>query len=296
MTRKENMLNYLHHRPCDEIPADGDIMLMGNTDLIETLDIPVCERPLTGSGYDVFGVHWSEGTDASHYTQGQPPIYDDIEDWRSQVRFPNVEKFDWAQLKADAQKVDRENKVVNVVMYNGPFERTTMLTSFEDCLVNLMISPEDYADLIGAIADYKIALIHKIWEAAQPDVYLIHDDWGTMKNTFMRPDMWREIIKPHTQRIYDAIHSHGAVVAQHSCGAITPLVPDMVEMGADVWDGEADCNDLPALKKQYEGQMVIPLKLPHAEMVAAMGDMSDVPPLPGAKYGGYAEYPEFLFT
>lgn len=294
MTRKENMLRYLHHLPCDQIPDDGEIMLMGSTDLITTLDVPVCERPLIGSGYDVFGVHWTAGGDAPHYTQGQEPRYEDIEDWRSEVKFPNIEKFDWAQLKADAEKVDRENKIVNVVMYNGPFERTTMLTSFEDCLVNLMISPEDYADLIGAIADYKIALIHKIHEAAQPDVYLIHDDWGTMKNTFMSPEMWREIIKPHTQRIYDAIHSHGAVVAQHSCGAITPLVPDMVEMGADVWDGEADCNDLPALKKQYEGKLVIPLKLPHAMMLAA-GEISEMPPLPGAKYGGYEEFPEFLF-
>ena len=81
--------------------------------------------------------------------------------------------------------MNREEKVVNVVMYNGPFERSTMLTSFEDCLVNMMVSPEDFKDLIDAIADYKIALIHKIWECAQPDVYLIHDDWGTMKNTFM---------------------------------------------------------------------------------------------------------------
>ena len=73
MTRKENMLRYLHHLPCDEIPGDGEIMLMGNTDLITTLDVPVCERPLIGSGYDVFGVHWTAGGDAPHYTQGQEP-------------------------------------------------------------------------------------------------------------------------------------------------------------------------------------------------------------------------------
>lgn len=295
MTKKENMLRFLHHLPCDEATDPASIVLMGNTDVIETLDIPVCERPLVGSGYDVFGVHWTAAGDAPHYTPGQEPIYDDIEDWRSQVRFPNIEKFDWEALKADAAKVNRDEKIVNVVMYNGPFERTTMLTSFEDCLVNMMVSPEDYKDLIDAIADYKIALIHKIWECAQPDVYLIHDDWGTMKNTFMSPDMWRELIKPATQRIYDAIHSHGAVVAQHSCGAIGPLVPDMVEMGADFWDGQSDCNDLETLNKEYGDKMIIPIKASFAEMMADM-DPTMMGPLPGAKYGGYEEYPEFLYT
>ena len=296
MTKKENALAYLHHKPCEYVPSDSDLAFMGDSELVYTLDIPVRERPLVGEGYDVFGVHWSASNGASHYTIGQDPVYDDIEEWQEQVRFTDIEKFEWDQLREDAKKVDREKYLVNVVMYNGPFERTTMLTSFEDCLVNLISDPEDFADLIGAIADYKIALIHKIWECAQPDVYLIHDDWGTMKNLFMRPEMWREVIKPHTKRIYDAIHSHGAVVAQHSCGAIRSVVGDMVEIGADVWDAQADCNDLPALRREFEGRLIIPNKVRFsAPPPSDEGMAGPAPMMPNQKYGAYEEYPEFLY-
>lgn len=290
MTERENALRFLHHQPYDHKPDPAQLALMGNTELVRSLDVPVCERPMFGSGYDVFGVHWTATDGFSHYTVGQEPAYDDIEDWRGQLRIPNIEKFDWDALRADAEAVDREKQLVNVVLYTGPFERATELTSFEDCLVNLITDPEDFADLIGALADYKIALIEKIWECAKPDVFLIHDDWGTARSTFMNPDLWREVIKPHTQRIYDAIHAHGAVIAQHSCGAIAPLIPDMVEMGADAWDGQPECNDFPALEAEFGDRLVFLEKAPHPPLPAG-----EKPQLPGTKYGAYAEYPAFLF-
>ena len=289
---KEEALRYLHHEPGAQAPDIRLLDMMIGSELVKILEIPVRERPMKGDGYDVFGVHWTGTDSASHYTHGQKPVYDDIEDWREQVRFPDIEKFEWDQLRADAEQVDREKHLVSVVLYTGPFERATELTSMEDCLVNLMIDPESFGELIGAIADYKIAVIEKIWENARPDVYLIHDDWGTMKSTFMHPDLWRQVIRPHTQRIYDAIHAHGAIVAQHSCGAIGPLVGDMVEMGADCWDGQPECNDYPALKARY-GDRLIFLEKP---LLTEAEDGAPMPPLPGAKYGGYAEYPEFLFT
>ena len=290
MTEKENLLHYLRFEPCEHEPAPEQLDFMAGGELVKVLDIPVRERPLHGSGYDVFGVHWSATADVSHYTTDQKPVYDDIEDWQSQVRFPDIEKFEWDQLRADAATVDRSRQLVNVVMYCGPFERTTMLTSMEDCLVNLMLDSESFADLIGAITDYKISLVEKIWDCAQPDVYLLHDDWGTAKSTFMRPELWREVIKPHTARLYNAIHAHGALILQHSCGAIGPLVGDMVELGANLWDGQPECNDFSALRAQYGDRLHILEKPPRRAMAGAVK-----PPMPNEKYGGYAEYPEFLF-
>ena len=290
MTEKENALHFLRHEAYDHKPDPVQLCLMGSSDLVTTLDIPVCERPMFGSGYDVFGVHWSATNGFSHYTVGQKPVYDDIEDWRSQVRFPNIEKFDWDALRADAAAVDRSRRIVNVVLYTGPFERATELTSFEDCLVNLITDPEDFSDLLGAIADYKIALIEKIGECARPDVYLFHDDWGTARSTFMNPELWRQVVKPHIRRIYDAIHAQGAIAAQHSCGAIAPLVGDMVEMGADAWDGQEECNDFPALRRQYGDRLVFLEKAP-----LPSGPDAALPPLPSPKYGAYEQYPAFLF-
>ncbi len=292
MNKRETILRFLKRLPCDTHPTPMELQMMGVSPCIRPVDVPLCERPFGGTGYDVFGVHWSAAPQASHYTPGQPPIYDDIERWQEQVRFPNLAHFPWDDLRRQAAQIDRTQFLVSAVLLNGPFERTTTLTSFEDCLVNLITEPEAFSDLIGAIADYKIALIEQLWDCAQPDIFYLHDDWGTMKSTFMSPALWRQVIKPHTKRIYDAIHAHGALVVQHSCGAVGPLIGDMVEMGADAWDGQSECNDLEALRAQYGSQIVILDKPTREEILAASGGQFR---MPGHTYGAYEEYPEFLF-
>lgn len=53
-----------------------------------SIDTCICERPMSGTGYDAFSVHWTNG----HYTVGQEPIFDELEDWQEQLRIPDVEK------------------------------------------------------------------------------------------------------------------------------------------------------------------------------------------------------------
>lgn len=290
MTKRENILNYLRFQPYEEVPEH--LFFTGPSDGVVSFYVPACERPVRGSGYDIFGVHWTDAFPASHYTNGQKPIYEDIEDWRDGFRAPNVEKLDWSRTAAEAAVLDRENNVVAATLLVGPFERTTCLTSFEDCLVNLITSPEDFSDLIGAVADYKIALIRKLHEVAKPDIINFHDDWGTNISTFMSVPMWREVIKPHIKRIYDAVKELGMLLVQHSCGAIAPLVEDIVEMGACGWEAQADCNDIPALKAQY-GDRLRFLVGPPGPPPSQEGEDGKVMMPPTAP--GYEEVPEFLF-
>ena len=42
------------------------------------------------------------------------------------------------------------------------------------------------------------------------------------------------MVKPHQKSIIDVGKKRGLWVAYHSCGAIRPIIPDMIEMGLDV--------------------------------------------------------------
>lgn len=295
MNPRTQLLDYFHHET-EERP-NPRLMFTGPSPHIVGLSLPVCERPMHGSGYDVFGVHWTDAQPASHYTPGQEPIYHDIEDWRSEVRLPRADRFSWDELKRQAEALDRREKLVAATLFTGPFERATCLTRFEDCLVNALLAPEDFGDLIGAIADYKISLIEHIWEAARPDVINLHDDWGTSNSTFMSVELWRETIKPHTKRMYDAVHRHGMLVCQHSCGAVEPLVGDMVEMGCDAWEAQGDCNDIPALTARYGARLRI-LVGPPPKPGQAVPDMPEgIDPADLAKPApAYPSVPEFLYS
>ncbi len=310
MTKKEQLLTFLRREKGAETPEDfpflniepwpegtrriADSMGLMMRGLCESLSAPVCERPMNGEGYDIFGVHWSKTATVSHYTPGQKPIYDDITLWREQVRFPNVDRLDWDTFRRSVDALDAESKLVSVTLFCGLLERATMLTSMQECMMDAISEPEDFADMLGAVADYKIALIDKMCEYAPIDMITYHDDWGTNNSTFMSPQLWRETVRPHTQRIYDAIHRHGIYLCQHSCGCVSTLVEDMIEMGADSWDGQRSCNDWPELARRY-GDRIFLMANDITYVGAPPSGTDELPPLLDV-YPAYEEKPDFLYT
>ena len=50
----------------------------------------------------------------------------------------------------------------------------------------------------------------------------------------MSPACWRDMIRPHLERIVGVGRSRGKWVAYHSCGAIRPIIPDLIEIGLDI--------------------------------------------------------------
>lgn len=290
ISEKENVLRYLKG---EEFERDPGIVLMtgGDFHAVEHVELPVCERPIHDEGYDVFGVHWSAATPAAHYTLGQEPLYDDIENWREQVRFPRVDRFDWDAFSAKAAAADRQNKITTVVSIVGPFERVSCLTSFEDCLVNSMEDPEEFGALVSAIADYKIELIRCMYDIARPEVFMFHDDWGTSNSTFFAPETWRDLFKPHVKRLCDAVLDRGMVCGLHSCGAISPLVGDIVDMGISFWEAQGECNDFDALRAAYPSLTI--LATPPSAVVGGFLRSGELGPWNPAK--GYVEKPAFLW-
>jgi uroporphyrinogen-III decarboxylase len=110
-------------------------------------------------------------------------------------------------------------------------------------------------ELVATIADYKIDLIVRFDDTVNMDMLWYGDDWGTQRNLFLPPDIWRRIVKPHTQRIYDCCKKRNIMIDQHSCGKIESIFPDIVEIGADMWNPCQPCNDLAGLKKAFGGQI-----------------------------------------
>jgi uroporphyrinogen decarboxylase len=50
----------------------------------------------------------------------------------------------------------------------------------------------------------------------------------------MSPESWRDLIKPLMAEIFAVGRAHGLWVANHCCGALRPIIPDLVEIGLDV--------------------------------------------------------------
>ena len=51
-------------------------------------------------------------------------------------------------------------------------------------------------------------------------------------------------------------HELGMHYMHHSCGYITPIVGDLIEVGGDSWHSVQPMNDLKGLKEQYGNQII----------------------------------------
>ena len=251
MTKKENFLACIRHQNPEWVPYGSECVI--------TLRSPVEERPSSRSKPDAFGVPWSYDPSAeggTYPTPGRHPVLEP-ENWESAVVFPALDGIDWDVPARESRSIDRDEHIVQGFVEMGIFERSYLLLGMENALMAFMTQKSAMIALAAAIADFKIDVIDRLDEAIDMDILWYGDDWGTQSNVFLPPDVWREIVRPQTQRIYDAAKKRGILVNQHSCGNVEPLIPDMVEMGADMWNPCQPVNDLAAIKRKYGSRLVL---------------------------------------
>lgn len=202
---------------------------------------------------------WPEGM------PGAFPVHDaehivckDITKWRDTVKMPNVEFPDemWEQARADIAKVDRDDKLVLAFCVPGVFEQTHYLLEIQNCLMNFYLEPEAMHELIDYITEYELKVAEQYCKHLDLDGVFHHDDWGSQISTFISPEMFEEFLLPAYKKIYGYYKDHGAkFIVHHSDSYAATLVPYMIEMGIDVWQGVMNSNDIPALIKEYGGKI-----------------------------------------
>ena len=206
---------------------------------------------------DDWGIHWA-------WPEGMPggfPVHTpdkivikDIEEWRSYVKFPKVEYTDeeWAPFVAMADGIDREKYLVTAMVAPGIFEMCHHLQEIQNCLMNFYEYPDEMHELIDALTDWELKKAEQLCKYIKPDAVFHHDDWGSHNSTFISPAMFREFIKPAYAKIYGYYKAHGVeVIIHHSDSYAATLVPDMIDVGIDVWQGPVSTNNVAELIKKY---------------------------------------------
>lgn len=257
-------------------------------------------------GYDAWGVRWTQlgpdpGLDGSMVTPGYR-VLEDISDWKDKVSFPDLTAMHAGEILRQmwASIPHPEAVVTHVLFLSGPWERMNQLLGMEDALCAFYDDPEAVHGFLEAMCDYKLQCIDIACEAVDPDVIHMHDDWGSAGNLFFSPQMWREFIKPIERRICNHIHRKGKIYEHHSCGYITTILPDLVEIGVDAINPLNSCNDMDWIKREFgdkitlmggiDNQRIDREDVPEEEIRAEVRRAMDAY-APGGRY-----VPEFIFT
>jgi uroporphyrinogen decarboxylase len=133
------------------------------------------------------------------------------------------------------------------------FEMYWRLRGMEATMIDLALHPEASRVLLAWCADYAVALARAACERFPLDWLWTGDDVAGQENLLISEAMWRDLIKPHLKRVIDVGRVHGLPVAYHSCGAVGPIIPDLIEIGVNVLNPvQCNCPGMDPLDLKHE--------------------------------------------
>lgn len=181
-------------------------------------------------------------------------VIKDFDHWKDYLKAPalDITEDEWNMWKGAYAGVDKTQAYAAPFVAPGLFERLHHCSGIENAMIAFYENPDEVHDIIKYVTEWELKLAEGICTNLKPDCCFHHDDWGSMTSTFMSVDMFEEFFVDAYKEIYGYYHNHGCkYIVHHSDSYGATLVPDMIEMGINVWQGCTSTNDLPTLVKKY---------------------------------------------
>ena len=121
------------------------------------------------------------------------------------------------------------------------FEMYWRLRGLEDALADMAGDRELAQTMFGRCADLAAQLAEAACARFPLDWLWTGDDVASQRALLMSPRQFRALIKPHLQRLFAVGKARKLWVAYHCCGALRPIIADLVEIGLDVLN-PVQCN------------------------------------------------------
>lgn len=136
------------------------------------------------------------------------------------------------------------------------FCQSCNLCGMETMLQLMACEPEIAQAILDCVTEVYAGINERMFDAAEGgiDVCFMGDDFGCQRGMLMSPDMWRRMMKPNLARLFARAKERGMMTMLHSCGAVSEIIPDLIEIGVDILDPiqvRADGMDPVSLKTRF---------------------------------------------
>lgn len=200
-----------------------------------------------------------------------------VEEIEAYDHWPSPDWFDYAGLAAQCQAIRRQGRVA--VFMGDRLNRLAQLKpamylrGVEQILADLVLNPEIVRAIIARIRAFYEAYAERIFAAArgQLDLLLMGDDFGSQQGLLLSPEMWEEFFGEGFARYLEIAHQAGVKAMHHTCGAVRPLIPRLIDKGLDV---------LQSLQPEAAGMEARRLKAEFGDRLAFHGGISVQQTLP----------------
>lgn len=295
MTSKERVLAALRREPADRVPVFMWFHPVTARRLARLLDIPA-GRVSEAMGDDIRQT-WTNNNYAMegivHAREGDGHTDDWGIEWVREGEFNQIVRnplanqpaaalrdyaFPWDRVEAltalmEPVVAQRGDRFIGVDVSPCIFEMHNRLRGMEQALLDLALYPEEAGALLAQCGDFSVKLAECALSRYDLDWLWLGDDVAGQQAMMMSPALWRDLIKPHLRRVADVGRAHGVYVAHHCCGALRPIIPDLIEIGIQILN-PIQCN--------CTGNEPGSLKADFGQQLTFMGGVDTVDLLPNA--------------
>jgi uroporphyrinogen decarboxylase len=114
------------------------------------------------------------------------------------------------------------------------FEMYWRLRGMESAIIDMVDDPDLAQMMLDRCMDFSIQLGKAACDRFPLDWLWTGDDVASQTGMMFNPRTWRKLIKPGLERVFAVGKSRNLWVAYHCCGALRPIIPDLIEIGLDV--------------------------------------------------------------
>ena len=167
--------------------------------------------------------------------------------------FPTPEKEAVADCAAKVRRLRERGLAVFSSYVCGVFEEAKFWLDDATVLTLPYEDPGRLAGILDRITELKV-LHYGAYARAGVDIVFMGDDLGAQNALIMSPEQYRQWYRPRHRRIIEQLRAINpdVLIAFHCCGHVTPLVPDLIELGVDILEAvQPEAMDLAALKRAY---------------------------------------------
>ena len=116
------------------------------------------------------------------------------------------------------------------------FQDTCAAFGMETALMNMIAAPELYEAVNKKVLEFYLKANRIFYEATKGKLHavLIGNEMGSQRGLMISPELVRRFVIPGCRRLAEQAHSYGLKVIYHSCGAISDIIPDLIDAGVDI--------------------------------------------------------------
>lgn len=176
--------------------------------------------PYTGGAYDELYFSPLAGKDSIDEIKNHPWPADDIQGY---AHYP-------------AESSEYSDRAILGVFTWGAYFIATHVRGIENLLMDFAMRPHYAEFLINTIAD-KIAIYLETMLSQYGkgiDIVFMADDYCSQQSPFFSPNDFKHYVFPYLKRLVDMVHKYDKKFLLHVCGAVRPLIPQIIDAGVDM--------------------------------------------------------------